>query len=75
MTVMKDGRLGNLMSQYATLHFAAKKMGYKAIVDAEMAKSLKKYFPKLPLKTAKDYKWEVLWLSKQARMVILMKHI
>ena len=56
MTVMKDGRLGNLMSQYATLHFAAKKMGYKAIVDAEMAKSLKKYFPKLPVKTAKDYK-------------------
>ena len=64
LTVSDRGRLGNMMSQYATLYAFARKFNLKAVISKQMNASLRKVFPHLSIEAvkceAKVYNWTVL---------------
>jgi hypothetical protein len=57
LTVHDGGRLGNLMSQYATLFASAQILGVEAVISKHMSTILAKVFPNLslpPMRSEKD---------------------
>ena len=39
-------------------------MGYRPVVEPKMARKLRKHFPKLPVKTGKDYRWFLTYINR-----------
>ena len=53
LTVSDRGRLGNMMSQYATLYAYARKFNMKAVISSTMSQTLRRVFPHLTIPTVK----------------------
>ena len=49
MTVFDGGRLGNKMTQYATLLAHASRLGAKPVISSIMKNDLSKHFPQIRL--------------------------
>ena len=64
LTVSDRGRLGNMMSQYATLFAFARKFNMKAVISTTMSATLRRVFPNLSIPTVKYesqiYNWTVV---------------
>lgn len=69
MTVDPNGRLGNLMGEYATLYALAKMNGRPAFLPPGMAKTLRAYFRiSMPSMAASDFEQlDYLWTNVEVR--------
>ena len=56
MSVIRNGRLGNLMSQYATLILVAERLGFTPVVSHMMKEELSRYF-NITVKTADETRY------------------